>query len=420
MRLSTYTVSQKYIKNKHGDIGVYKKRIKKWIKSNQPYKPRKRGLQKLSIYSTRFGFLDLYNRKEQQELICPSGYSISQGFNVLRKLWYAYRRAIGTDKDIDKMKKYAKAIQDVQKDMGIKTASFPHLGLYGDALILKAKNGMRRVFEIHSAFKKKQEEYKTRQMKNNIKIQESLQKPNRLNGEAIVTLVDDVSPYEKQDNEVKVPLLLKPEKEKEEIQTLVDTIPFLKKPRTRYKRKGISVLIDNIILRKPPRRRLNRKVESASTIVDDVSRYEKQDNEITVPLLLKPDKEKEEIQTLVDTIPFRRRRRRRIKRNENLTLPISGNYFPYEKYNYEVTVPLLLKPDYEKEEEIYTLVDNTPFPRKRRRRINRNVDSSLPIPDDDIPDEELEAETEDTVPHMLEPEEDEEVLVFSDNIPFRS
>jgi hypothetical protein len=318
------------------------------------------------------------------------------------------------------MKKYAKAIQDVQKDMGIKTASFPHLGLYGDALILKAKNGMRRVFEIHSAFKKKQEEYKTRQMKNNIKIQESLQKPNRLNGEAIVTLVDDVSPYEKQDNEVKVPLLLKPEKEKEEIQTLVDTIPFLKKPRTRYKRKGISVLIDNIILRKPPRRRLNRKVESASTIVDDVSRYEKQDNEITVPLLLKPDKEKEEIQTLVDTIPFRRRRRRRIKRNENLTLPISGNYFPYEKYNYEVTVPLLLKPDYEKEEEIYTLVDNTPFPRKRRRRINRNVDSSLPIPDDDIPDEELEAETEDTVPHMLEPEEDEEVLVFSDNIPFRS
>jgi len=342
MRLRTYTVSQKYIKNKHGDIGVYKKRIKKWIKSNQPYKPRKRGLQKLSIYSTRFGFLDLYNRKEQQELICPSGYSISQGFNVLRKLWYAYRRAIGTDKDIDKMKKYAKAIQDVQKDMGIKTASFPHLGLYGDALILKAKNGMRRIFEIHSAFKKKQEEYKTRQMKNNIKIQESLQKPNRLNGEAIVTLVDDVS------------------------------------------------------------------------------RYEKQDNEITVPLLLKPDKEKEEIQTLVDTIPFRGRRRRRIKRNENLTLPISGNYFPYEKYNYEVTVPLLLKPDYEKEEQIYTLVDNTPFPRKRRRRINRNVDSSLPIPDDDIPDEELEAVTEDTVPHMLEPEEDEEVLVFSDNIPFRS
>jgi hypothetical protein len=32
------------------------------------------------------------------------------------------------------MIKYAKAIQDVQKDMGIKTTSFPHLGLYGDIL----------------------------------------------------------------------------------------------------------------------------------------------------------------------------------------------------------------------------------------------------------------------------------------------
>lgn len=154
MRLRTYTVSQKYVKNKHGDIGVYKKRIKKWIKSSQPYKPRKRGPQKLSIHSTRFGFLDLYNRKEQQELVCPSGYSISQCFNVLRKLWYAYRRAIGTEKDIDKMKKYAKAIQDVQKDMGIRTASFPHLGLYGDALILNAKNDRTRIFENQSALRK--------------------------------------------------------------------------------------------------------------------------------------------------------------------------------------------------------------------------------------------------------------------------
>src|SRR4029078_539990 len=162
MRLRTYTVSQKYIKNKHGEIGFYQKRIKKWIKSNQPYKPRKRGLQKLSIYSTRFGFLDLYNRKEQQELICPSGYSISQGFNVLRKLWYAYRRAIGTDKDIDKMKKYAKAIQEVQKERGIKTASFPHLGIFGDALILNSKNGIIKLFESSSQ-KRKPKEYEMRQ-----------------------------------------------------------------------------------------------------------------------------------------------------------------------------------------------------------------------------------------------------------------
>jgi hypothetical protein len=76
-------VNQKYVKNKHGGIGVYKKKIKKWIKSNIPYKPQKRALVKQSIHSARFGFLDLYNRKEQQELICPSGYSVSQCFNVL-------------------------------------------------------------------------------------------------------------------------------------------------------------------------------------------------------------------------------------------------------------------------------------------------------------------------------------------------
>jgi hypothetical protein len=183
--LRIYTVNQKYIKNKHGDVGVYKKKIKKWIKSNKPYRRQKRGLEKLSIYSTRFGFLDLYNRREQQELICPSGYSLSQCFNVLRKLWYAFRRAIGTDKDIDKMKKYAKAIQEVQKDMGIKTASFPHLGLYGDALILRPKNG-----------------------------------------EAIVTLADDVYPFEKQNYEATVPQLLEPKDETEEVITLVDNIPF--------------------------------------------------------------------------------------------------------------------------------------------------------------------------------------------------
>jgi hypothetical protein len=284
MRLRIYTVSQKYVKNKHGEIGVYKKRIKKWIKSSQPYKPRKRGLQKLSIHSTRFGFLDLYNRKEQQELICPSGYSISQCFNVLRKLWYAYRRAIGTDMDIDKMKKYAKAIQDVQNDMGIKTASFPHLGLYGDALILNAKNGMRRVFENHSALKKKREEYEMRQMKNAIKIQETLQKPNKLNGEAIVTIADDVFPYEKEDNEITVPQLLEPDDEKEEITALVDNIPF----------------------RKPHRRRLKRNGESTLTIADDEIAHETIDAEIedTVPHILEPEGD-EKILVISDDIPFR-------------------------------------------------------------------------------------------------------------------
>jgi hypothetical protein len=165
MHLRIYTVNQKYVKNKHGDIGVYTKKIKKWIKSNKPYKPQKRGVEKLSIYSKKFGFLDLYNRKELQGLICPSGYSISQCFNVLRKMWYGYHKARHDEKNYEGMVKYAKAIQDVQKDMGIKTTSFPHLGLYGDVLILNDKNGNRAVFEDHSALKKKQEEYEINRVK---------------------------------------------------------------------------------------------------------------------------------------------------------------------------------------------------------------------------------------------------------------
>jgi hypothetical protein len=60
-----------------GTVARYKSRCKKWIKSKRPYKKQKRGLEKKSIWSRRFGLLELYNRKEQQQLICPSGYSIS-------------------------------------------------------------------------------------------------------------------------------------------------------------------------------------------------------------------------------------------------------------------------------------------------------------------------------------------------------
>jgi hypothetical protein len=345
--LRTYIVNQKYIKNKHGDIGVYKKKIKKWIKSNKPYRRQKRGFEKLPIYSTRFGFLDLYNRKEQQELICPSGYSISQCFNALRKLWYAFRRAIGTDKDIDKMKKYAKAIQDVQKDMGIKTASFPHLGLYGDALILRSKNGMKRVFEKHSELKKKQEEYTIRQLKNASR-QETIQKPNKLNGETIEILIDDVSPYVKRDNEVTVPQLLEAD-EDEEIQALVDKIPF----------------------RGPRRRRVRRRGEGDSTLTigDDVSPYENWDNEVTVPQLLEAD-EDEEIQALVDKLPLCYEKQdnevtvpQLLEADEDEEIQALVDKLPlcYEKQDNEVTVPQLLEAD--EDEEIQALVDKLPFRR---------------------------------------------------------
>lgn len=237
MPFRIYTVSQKYVKNKYGDIGVYKKKIKKWIKSNKPYKRQKRGLEKLSIYSTRFGFLDLYNRKEQQGLICPSGYSISQCFNVMRKLWWAYHKS-WNENNLKRTEKYAKAIQNVQKDMGIKTTSFPHLGLYGDQFILNNKQGERIVFVDHSALKKKQEEYDKWAAENAKKIQEHELKPDKEKGEEIKTMPDlSYTIKRRVPKKDLIPSALIPDEEEgEELITMTDEIPFIgydspKKPK---------------------------------------------------------------------------------------------------------------------------------------------------------------------------------------------
>ena len=182
------------------------------------------------------------------------------------------------------MIKYAKAIQKVQEDMGIKTTSFPHLGIYGDVLILNDKNGNRAVFEDHSALKKKQEEYEKWQAENAKKIQERLQKPNKEKGEVIESFVDDVSPYEMEDNEETISELLEPDEEKgEEILTITDDIPFQKKLQKPAKKKG----------------------ESISTIADDVAPHEMIQAEIedTVLELLEPEEE-EEILVITDDIPF--------------------------------------------------------------------------------------------------------------------
>jgi hypothetical protein len=144
-----YPMNQKYTKL-DGTVSIYKVKNKKWIKSNARYKPQPRGFEKKVIYSTRFGYLDLYNRKEQQGLLCPSGYSISQCFNVLKKFWNAYHISRCYEKNIERTIKYAKAIQDVQKDMGIKTTSFPHLALYGDIFKLLEHKNQKAVEEDHS------------------------------------------------------------------------------------------------------------------------------------------------------------------------------------------------------------------------------------------------------------------------------
>jgi hypothetical protein len=212
-----------------GTVARYKSRCKKWIKSNRPYKKQKRGLEKKSVWSRRFGLLELYNRKEQQQLICPSGYSISQCFNVLSKRWHGYHRARLGKEGIEQMEKYARAIQDVQRDMGIKTTSFPHLGIYGDVFILNDKNGKRMVFEDPSAMKKKQEEYEKWQAENAKEIQQKVQKPDKEAGEDIEVFADDKSLSDKQEpqeDEI-VPDMLEPDEEEgEEEVIMTDDIPF--------------------------------------------------------------------------------------------------------------------------------------------------------------------------------------------------
>ncbi len=227
----TYPMKQKYTK-KDGTVSIYELKNKKWINCNKPYKPQKRGFEKPSLYSTRFGLLDLYNRKEQQTLKCPSGYTIGQCFNIMRKMWYAYHKARDNDKDIEKMKKYAKAIQSVQKDLGIKTTSFPHIGIYGDELILNNKQGERIVFEDHSALKKKQEAYEKWQAENAKQIQAKVMIPDKELGEEITSFADEsfrkkrFVEGEDSDGYLIPDVLQADEEEGEQRITITDDIPF--------------------------------------------------------------------------------------------------------------------------------------------------------------------------------------------------
>ena len=214
-----------------GTVARYKSRCKKWIDCSKPYKPQKRGLMKKAIWSNRFGLLELYNRKEQQELKCPSGYSISQCFNIMRKMWWAYKGAL-QQQNLEKMEKYAKAIQAVQKDMGIKTASFPHLRLYGDVFILNNKKGERIVFEDHSALKAQQDRYDAWMARKAKKIQAKALRPDKQKGEYIESFPDKSfsEKYVDYENTYLIPDVLEPDEEAgEERITMTDDIPFLKR-----------------------------------------------------------------------------------------------------------------------------------------------------------------------------------------------
>jgi hypothetical protein len=231
----SYTVTTGANKRKDGTYGKrYKCLRRRWVSFVRG--PKKKALEKQAIYSTRFGFLDLYSGKEQDELICPSGYNVRQCFGVLSKLWFAYKKALER-KNLEQMTKYAKAIQGVQEDMGIKTASFPHLGLYGDQFILHNKKDERVVFEDHSALKAQQQEYEKweqERAENAKKIQQELQKPEKEKQEELESFADDVGPGmlggpdEEEEEEKEVPDQLEPDEEEEEEEVVMtDDVPFM-------------------------------------------------------------------------------------------------------------------------------------------------------------------------------------------------
>ena len=96
-------------------------------------------------------------------------------------------------KVLKRMEKYASANSGCQKDMGIKTTSFPHLGVYGDAFILNNKNNERVKFEDHSALKKKQDAYEKWQAQNSKEHSRyTYKKPIWKKAKKIETFPDDV------------------------------------------------------------------------------------------------------------------------------------------------------------------------------------------------------------------------------------
>ena len=158
MYWKTYYCMQKY-RWKDGSVHYYRKAYKKWVKYNSSVIKKRRShinREPSVIFSKRFGYIDVYNRREQNYLMCPSGFSFTQGMGKLYKLWRGYIITKANENDIERARGFAKDIQKVQEDLGIKTTSFPHLGIYGDVFKLYEKVDKLGVEEDHSHLKESQ------------------------------------------------------------------------------------------------------------------------------------------------------------------------------------------------------------------------------------------------------------------------
>ncbi len=202
MQLRLYKFNKKHIR-KDGTVRVGPNRQWKWVKGQTEQKKYRPRGQAKTLFSKRFGYLDSYTYNERKLLICPSGFTFGQDMNALHKLWFAYKKSI-SEKNIAKMEHYAKAIQEVQEDMGLETTSFPHLGIYGDRFTLYDHSTLEyRVvtYEGHNALKEKQQ---MEEAKEKLKEIIPLIQPDLEKGESLVTYVDDVYPTELQKEKYRI------------------------------------------------------------------------------------------------------------------------------------------------------------------------------------------------------------------------
>jgi hypothetical protein len=188
LQLRLYKFKKKHVR-KDGTVTIGPNRQWKWVKGEtkqRKYRPRGQA----TMWSKRFGYLDTYTYNERKLLICPSGYTFGQGMHALHRLWFAYKSSM-SEANIGKMEHYARAIQEVQDDLGLKTSSFPHLGIFGDVLVFRDYKTGEFGEEIdHSELKEKQEleEVKEKFVEETI----PLLQPDIEKGETLLAITDEI------------------------------------------------------------------------------------------------------------------------------------------------------------------------------------------------------------------------------------
>ena len=296
LQLRLYKFKKKHVR-KDGTVTIGPNRQWKWVKGEmkqRKYRPRG---QAKTLYSKRFGYVDTYTYNERKLLICPSGYTFGQGMHALHRLWFAFKIS-KSEENIDKMEHYARAIQEVQEDMGLKTTSFPHLCLYGDIFTLYERKNQKAVLEDHS------------ELKNSQQLLEKKQE--------LIILVDEMNKIKKEEEIEKeqvqeeeappapVPLLLTPTVE-QEIQILADEIPI---PAPAVELKPLKSKL-KLMLKQSKKRKVRHENRIRFTYAEADGKCKKCGEEV-VPHTLeawdahicKEENKELEIITLTDDIPF--------------------------------------------------------------------------------------------------------------------